>query len=101
MFQYFLFRYPTDEELAQSTLIVDGFEGVVFLQTGYVKNDIINIFFGCNNYFEGQVRDLYLKYLFREPTSIEMSDKATIYKNTLDYKALQKAILSTDEYAGI
>lgn len=101
MFQNFLYRFPTDEELTQSKLMVDGFEGVVFLQTGTVKDDFINIFFGCNNYFEGQVRDLYLKYLFREPTSVEMSEKANIYKSSLDYKALQKAILSSDEYAGI
>lgn len=101
MFQNFLYRYPTEDELTQSTQIVDGFEGVVFLQTGTVKDDFINIFFDCNNYFEGQVRDLFLKYLYREPTSVEMSDKATIYKSSLDYKALQKAILSTDEYAGI
>ena len=87
--------------MKQSKQIVDGFAGVIFLQTGSVKDDFINIFFGCNNYFEGQVRDLYKKYLFREPNSVEMSDKATIYKNSLDYKALQKAILSTDEYAGI
>lgn len=101
MFQNFMYRFPTQEELAQGKLMVDGFEGVLFLQTGTVKDDFINIFFGCNNYFEGQVRDLYLKYLFREPTSVEMSDKATIYKNSLDYKALQKAILSSDEYAGV
>lgn len=101
MFQNFLYRFPTEEELAQSKLIVDGFEGVLFLQTGTVKDDFINIFCGSNNYFEGQVRDLFLKYLFREPTSVEMSEKASIYKNSLDYKALQKAILSSDEYAGV
>ena len=101
MFQNFLYRYPTDDELAQSTTMVDGQSAVVFLQTGTTKDDFLTIFFGCNNYFEGQVRDLYKKYLFREPTSVEMSDKATVYKNSVDYKALQKAILSTDEYAGI
>ncbi|TAL59665.1 MAG: hypothetical protein EPN85_08890 [Bacteroidetes bacterium] len=101
VFQHFLYRFPTDEELLQSKQIVDGFEGIIFLQTGIVKNDFITIFFGCNNYFEGQVRDLYLKYLFREPTSVEMSDQAAVYKSSLDYKALQKVILSTDEYAGI
>lgn len=101
VFQNFLYRYPTEEELIQGKQIVDGFEGVLFLQTGTVKDDFISIFFGCNNYFEGQVRDLYLRYLFREPSSVEMSDKAAIYKNSLNYKALQKAILSSDEYAGI
>ena len=101
MFQHFLYRYPTDDELTQSKQIVDGFEGVVFLQTGHIKDDFLNIFFGCNNYFEGQVRDLYMRYLFREPTSVEMSDKAASYKKSLNYKALQKEILSTNEYAGI
>ena len=101
MFQNFLYRYPTDDELTQGKQIVDGFEGVLFLQTGHVKDDFLTIFFGCNNYFEGQVRDLYKKYLFREPTSVEMSAQATAYKNSLDYKALQKAILSTDEYVGL
>lgn len=101
MFQNFLYRYPTDEELLHGKNMVDGFEDVIFLQTGYDRDDFITIFFGANNYFEGQVRDLYLRYLFREPTSVEMSDKATDYKNTLDYKQLQKDILSEDEYIGL
>lgn len=101
MFQYFFYRYPTDEELAHGKNMVDGFEGVIFLQTGYNKNDFINIFFGCNNYFEGQVRDLYLRYLFREPASVEMAEKAQSYKSSLDYKQLQKDILSMDEYIGL
>lgn len=109
MFNNFLFRYPTDEELLHGKNMVDNFEDVIFLQTGYNKDDFMNIFFGggfqnypgCNNYFEGQVRDLYLRYLFREPTSVEMSEKAAVYKTGKNYKALQKAILSTDEYAGL
>ena len=101
MFQNFLYRYPTDNELSESSTMVDGFAGVVFLQTGTTKTDFINIFFGCNNYFEGQVRELYLRYLFREPTSVEESNLAASYKSSMNYKALQKAILSTDEYAGI
>lgn len=101
MFQHFLFRYPTDDELSQSSTMVDGFESIVFLQTGTTKDEFITIFFGSNNYFEGQVRDLFLKYLFREPTSVEMSSKAMVYKNSLNYKALQKEILSMDEYVGL
>ena len=101
MFQNFLYRYPTNEELIHGKQIVDGFEGIFFLKSGHVKDDCLTIFFGCDNYFEGQVRDLYKKYLFREPTSVEMSEKAMSYKNSLDYKVLQKAILSLDEYAGI
>jgi hypothetical protein len=101
MFQNFMYRYPTDNELLEGSTMVDGFSAVVFLQTGTTKNDFISIFFGCSNYFEGQVRELYLRYLFREPTSVEESALAASYKSNLDYKALQKAILATDEYAGV
>jgi hypothetical protein len=101
MFQHFLYRYPTDQELLHGKNMVDGFEDVIFLQTGTTKDDFINIFFGADNYFEGQVRDLYLRYLFREPNSVEMSGHTTTYKNSLNYKQLQKDILSTDEYVGL
>lgn len=101
MFQNFLFRYPTDEELTQGKLMVDGFEGVLFFQSGKSKDEFLNIFFASGNYFEGQVRDLFLKYLFREPNSIEMSSKTTSFKNSLDYKVLQKEILAMDEYVGL
>lgn len=100
-FQNFFYRYPTDDELIHAKRIVDGFEDVIFLETGYNKNDFINIFFAYDNYFEGQVRDLYLRYLFREPTSVEMSAKTISYKNSLNYKALQKEILSMEEYIGL
>ncbi len=101
MFQHFFYRYPTDDELAHSKNMVDGFSDVVFLQTGTTKDDFITIFFGTNNYFEGQVRDLYLRFLFREPTSVESSAAASTYKTSLNYKQLQKNILSTNEYIGI
>ncbi len=101
MFQHFLFRYPTDEELTQGKLMVDGFEGILFFKSGKSKDDFLNIFFASDNYFEGQVRDLFLKYLFREPDSGEMAAKTTSFKNTLNYKELQKEILAMDEYVGL
>ena len=61
----------------------------------------MNIIFNTDNYFESQVRELYIRYLFRQPTSIEMTTYATDYKTDLDYKKLQKSILSLDEYVGI
>ena len=101
MFQHFFFRYPTDDELKRGKNMVDGFEDVLFLKTGTTKDDFISIFLGCDNYFEGQARDLYLRYLFRAPTSVEMSDKAKSYKGSLSYQQLQKDILSTNEYIGL
>lgn len=101
LFQHFLFRYPTTAELSQSSMMVDGQSSIVFLQDGKTKYEYMNIFFGCTNYFEGQVRDLYIRYLFREPTTEETSAKTVRYKNSLDYKALQKDILSDNEYVGL
>ena len=101
MFQNFFYRYPTDEELAQSKQMVDGFSGILFFQVGHSKDDFMNLFFASDSYYEGQVRDLYLRYLFREPTSVEMSAETAAYKNTGKYKSLQKDILSLNEYVGL
>ena len=101
MFQHFFFRYPTVSELEDGVKMVDNFSSFLFLQPGNSKDDFMTIFFDSNNYFEGQVRELYSRYLFREPTSEEMSSKAIQYKNSGSYKELQKDILSTNEYVGL
>ncbi|MBN4061800.1 MAG: hypothetical protein COA57_10835 [Flavobacteriales bacterium] len=100
-FQHFLDRYPTAAELDQGTSMVDGIMAVLFSKTGNSKDDYMDVLFDVDNYFESQVRELYLRYLFREPTSAEMTEHAASYKSGKDYKALQKAILSLDEYVGV
>lgn len=101
MFQNFLFRYPTTAELSESKTMVDGQNAVLFFKIGRSKNEFINIFLSSNNYFEGQVRTLFVRYLFREPSSAELSSYMVKYKNSKDYKDLQKDILSLNEYVGI
>ena len=100
-FQNFLYRYPTDAELSTGINMVDGFNAALFFQTGNSKQDFMDIFFNSDNYFEGQVRALFLRYLFRLPGSEEMTSFSIQYKANHDYKALQKRILSMDEYVGI
>ena len=100
-FQNFLFRYPTDAELANGKTMVDGNNSVLFLQLGKSKTDYLNIFFSSNDYYEGQVRNTFRKYLFREPTSAEEAYFSEIYKQGGEYKSLQKVVLALDEYAGI
>ena len=100
-FQNFLFRYPTNYELSEASNMVNGFNADVFLQLGKNKNDYIAVFFNSNDYYEGQVRYVYKKYLFREPTSAEISFYTNIYKSTNNYKGLQKEIFSLNEYAGV
>jgi hypothetical protein len=87
--------------LQQSSQIVDGFSGLIFYEVGSSKADFLNIFFGSQDYFEGQVRDYYLRYLFKEPETEFSATLATEYKNSLDLRAMQKAILTTDEYIGL
>lgn len=101
MFENFLFRYPTNAELEAGKLMVDGFNAIVFLQEGDSKDEFLDIFFGSKNYYEGQVRSLYLKYLFREPSSEELAAYSNQYKNSGNYKLLQKTILTFNEYVGI
>lgn len=100
-YQNFLFRYPTNGELAACKIMVDGQNSLAFLQTGKNKNDYMGIFFSTNDFYEGQVRYIFKKYLFREPNSAEMAYYSSIYKANDNYKDLQLEVFSMNEYAGI
>lgn len=100
-FQNFMDRYPTNNELAEGKKMVDGLSAILFFTTGTTKDNYMDIILDTDNYFESQVRELFVRYLFRQPTSVEMTDYASDYKTDRDYKKLQKAILSLDEYVGI
>ena len=100
-FQNFLFRYPSNAELAAGKTMVDGNTSTAFLKVGKSKYDFINIFFATDDYYEGQVRFIFKKYLFREPNSAEIYLYSNIYKSSGDYKELEKAIFTLNEYAGI
>lgn len=101
MFEYFLNRYPSDAEEAACIAMVDGVDVIVFGREGHDKQDFIDIFFDSDNYYEGQVNDVYRDFLFRLPNSIEMSQATIAYKTHKDYKKLLISILTTDEFLGI
>lgn len=101
LFQNFFYRYPTEAELDAGIQCVDGFPATVFFQIADSKEEYVDLLFASTNYYEGQVRDLFTRYLFREPTSAEQTYFGERYKNNDDYKQLQKDILSLDEYVGI
>lgn len=100
-FQNFFFRYPTASELTSGKAMVDGISTTLFLQIGQSKANYIDIFFDTDDYYEGQVRYIFKKYLFREPTSAEINLYAGVYKSTGSYKKLQEEFFSLDEYAGL
>lgn len=101
MFNNFLFRDPTQDEHNAGITMVDGFVAVIFYETANSKEDFIDIFLHSDDYYEGQVRELYTRYLFREPTSEEQGYHSVRYKESGNYERLQIDILSTDEFAGL
>lgn len=100
-FQNFLFRYPSDSELESGKIMVDGNNAILFLEIGNSKDDYVNIFFNTPDYYEGQVRYIFKKFLFREPTPAEIAYYGAIYKQNDNYQDLQKEVFSLNEYAGL
>jgi hypothetical protein len=104
MFQNFFYRAPSDTVLADCKNMIENNVGktpILFGQEGHSKHDFIEIFFASDEYFEGQVRAQFKRFLFREPNTEEMVKATVSYKNTKDFKALQTYVLTTNEYAGI
>jgi hypothetical protein len=101
MFQNFLGRYPTEAERTAAEIMVDGFSAQVFLENGRSKTDFIAIFLRSRDYYEGQVRALFSRYLYRSPNTEELESLTISYKNSGDFKALQKQILIKDEFVGL
>lgn len=106
MFLNFMFREPTDSVLVNGIRMIDYDPGkkpapFLFSQEGHSKADFISIFFSSDEYFEGQVRAQYKRFLFREPSTEEMVGQTTKYKATNSFQALQIYVLAGNEYAGI
>ena len=101
LYNHFLFRDPTESETQDGITMVDGLTSVVFYTSGSTKDEFIDIFFTSNDYYEGTVRELFYRYLFREPTTEELNYHTVNYKASDDFQELQKAILSLDEFVGL
>lgn len=100
-FQHLINRNPTMAEQQSGVSMIDGNYATLFLQSGSSKEDYLDIFLQSPNYYEGQVFLLYLKYLHRDPNTLEMADGASKYSATQDYTFVQKEILTSDEFIGL
>lgn len=100
-FNHFLYRNPTQAELENGKMMVDQIEGVLFGQVGTSKVHYLNALIASNDYHAGQVRELFVRYLFRVPTSEESAHFTGIYRNSGNFDQLQREILSLDEYIGL
>lgn len=99
-FPYFLKRKPTLEEVDNNTYMAYGYERELFNKKGKSIKDLLNIFFNSNEYFEGQVRTIFLKHLYREPSTSELMDISSSYKKDHNYILLLKRIFLSNEYLG-
>ena len=101
LFQNFYHRYPTTYELTEGKNMVDGKSALLFTKEGKTKDNLIDIFFSHGEYFEGEVRTNFLRFLYREPTNDEIALLAASYQQNQDYQEVQKYILTLDEYVGL
>lgn len=101
VFQHLLLRNPTEFELSEGVKIVDGFNGILFLQIAQSKIEFENIFFNSDAYYEGQVKLNFYRFLLRMPNSEETAYYTNMLKANSDYKSFLAEILSGDEYAGL
>lgn len=101
MYQLFLLRNPTEFEKTEGVKIVDGFTGVLFLQEAASKDEFLNIFLNSTDYAEGQIKQMYNRFLFRAPNTEESVYYTQMLKQNLDFKNVIVNLLKTDEYAGI
>jgi hypothetical protein len=100
-YQLFLLRNPTEFEKTEGVKIIDGFTGILFLQEASSKNEYLDIFLNSNDYAEGQVKQMFNRFLFRSPNTEESVYFTQLLKQNLDFKILLVNLLKTDEYAGI
>lgn len=100
-FQHLINRNPTASEQINGINMVENNNSFLFLQAGESKENYLDILTNASNYYEAQVVLLYQKYLFRKPTSYEMFTGTQLFMSTDDYTAVQKAILTSNEFIGI
>ena len=100
-FQNLLLRNPTEFEESEGVKIVDGFNGILFLQTGESKAQFQQIFFESDNYNAGQIKLNYLRFMLRLPTSEEEVYYSSRLKSDGNIRNVLIDLLSSDEYAGI
>ncbi|MEQ1732171.1 MAG: hypothetical protein ABL940_00770 [Bacteroidia bacterium] len=101
VFDHFMFRYPSNDELENSKKMVDGQPSTLLFTGGKTQKDFLNIVMASNNYYEGQVRDLVKRYLYRNATTDELSTLTQQYLTSNNYQQLQLTILTSNEYVGI
>jgi len=99
-FDNLLYRYPTDAEYeAGYAMVEDNTSGVLMGQVGTNRGDFIRIMTEGQAFYQGMIIWTFKTLLLRDPTPNEISYYMASYFTDKDFEKLQRAIMSTDEYA--
>ena len=99
-FDNLLYRYPTDAEYeAGYAMVEDNTSGVLMGQVGTNRGDFIRIMTEGQAFYQGMIKWTFKTLLLRDPTPNEISFYMASYFTDKDFEKLQRAIMSTDEYA--
>ena len=98
MYNNFLDRSPTNYELIQGKLMVDSSRAFFLGLQGDSKEDFISLFFESFPYYEGQVRMLYKRYYFSEPSAEFLTKYTLEYSKQKDLRKIQAKLLSMDAF---
>jgi hypothetical protein len=99
-FENLFYREPTEQELIEGVHMVDGLPAFLFLQDGTTKREFVDICISSQPFYEGLVVEAFSALLARNPNSIEMALEGDELRTNNDYRALQRKIILSSEYAG-
>jgi hypothetical protein len=107
-FDDLFFRFPTEAEIDEAFEPIEqlpssedpDLTGYLFGEVFSNKSEYIELLTSCDEFGEGLIRWVYFSLLNREPSTPEIVVMLNKMGTNYDIEAVQKAILSTDEYAG-
>lgn len=97
----FLLREATGIEKQAFNEAANTLETILWGKTARNFDEFKALFFASPEFFEGQVRLLFLRFIYREPSADELSTYTKLYQQSADFPALQRAVLASDEFLGI
>lgn len=93
------FRFPTISEFdAAFTMVESGEPALLFGQTGANKNNFIYLMTHSSEMYEGMIIWAFQTLLARRPSTVEVYALLPQFAASKNFKAVQKAIIRTDEY---
>lgn len=99
-FDDLFYRFPTKNEFDIAFNIIEKNEtGALFGGFAGTKGEYCKILTESDEFYEGLIRWTYLSLLNRDPTTAEVSAHFQALQSSQDFRALQREIIITDEYA--